>query len=205
MAGQHAGYSMSENDAMSDRATNLIWIDLEMTGLDTASDAIIEIATVVTDRHLNELAEGPVFAIHQPRSVMDAMDDWNTRQHAESGLTGRVLESEITARRAELATLDFLTSWVDPGASPMCGNSICQDRRFLAREMPELERFFHYRNLDVSTLKILARHWAPDVAAGFTKESSHRALADIRDSIAELAWYRSELFDAARLTDRTAR
>jgi oligoribonuclease len=205
MAGQHAGYSMSENDAMSDRATNLIWIDLEMTGLDTASDAIIEIATVVTDTHLNELAEGPVFAIHQPRSVMDAMDDWNTRQHAESGLTGRVLESEITARRAELATLDFLTSWVDPGASPMCGNSICQDRRFLAREMPELERFFHYRNLDVSTLKILARHWAPDVAAGFTKESSHRALADIRDSIAELAWYRSELFDAARLTNRTAR
>jgi oligoribonuclease len=196
---------MKENDATLDRATNLIWIDLEMTGLDTESDSIIEIATVVTDKHLNELAEGPEFAIHQPRSVMDAMDDWNTRQHRESGLTVRVLESEITTRQAELATLEFLTSWVDPGASPMCGNSICQDRRFLAREMPELERFFHYRNLDVSTLKILARHWAPDVAAGFAKEGSHRALADIRDSIAELVWYRRELFDTARLTSHAAR
>ena len=196
---------MKENDATLDRATNLIWIDLEMTGLDTESDSIIEIATVVTDKHLNELAEGPEFAIHQPRYVMDAMDDWNTRQHRESGLTVRVLESEITTRQAELATLEFLTSWVDPGASPMCGNSICQDRRFLAREMPELERFFHYRNLDVSTLKILARHWAPDVAAGFAKEGSHRALADIRDSIAELVWYRRELFDTARLTSHAAR
>ena len=196
---------MKENDATSDRATNLIWIDLEMTGLDTESDSIIEIATVVTDKYLNELAEGPEFAIHQPRYVMDAMDDWNTRQHRESGLTVRVLESEITTRQAELATLEFLTSWVDPGASPMCGNSICQDRRFLAREMPELERFFHYRNLDVSTLKILARHWAPDVAAGFAKEGSHRALADIRDSIAELVWYRRELFDTARLTSHAAR
>ena len=195
---------MKENDATSDRATNLIWIDLEMTGLDTASDAIIEIATVVTDKHLNELAEGPVFAIHQPESVLDAMDDWNTRQHRESGLTDRVLQSQVTTRQAELATLDFLAMWVDPGASPICGNSICQDRRFLAREMPELERFFHYRNLDVSTLKILAHHWAPAVAAGFAKESSHRALADIRDSIAELAWYRSELFDASRLTERAA-
>jgi oligoribonuclease len=194
---------MKENDATSDRATNLIWIDLEMTGLDTASDAIIEIATVVTDKHLNELAEGPVFAIHQPESVLNAMDDWNTRQHRESGLTDRVLQSQVTTRQAELATLDFLAMWVDPGVSPICGNSICQDRRFLAREMPELERFFHYRNLDVSTLKILAHHWAPDVAAGFAKESSHRALADIRDSIAELAWYRSELFDASRLTERT--
>ena len=195
---------MKENDATSDRATNLIWIDLEMTGLDTASDAIIEIATVVTDKHLNELAEGPVFAIHQPESVLNAMDDWNTRQHRESGLTDRVLQSQVTTRQAELATLDFLAMWVDPGVSPICGNSICQDRRFLAREMPELERFFHYRNLDVSTLKILAHHWAPDVAAGFAKESSHRALADIRDSIAELAWYRSELFDASRLTERAA-
>ena len=189
---------MKENDETSDRATNLIWIDLEMTGLDTESDSIIEIATVVTDKHLNELAEGPVFAIHQPLAVMEAMDDWNTRQHSESGLTARVLECEITARQAEIATLEFLSAWADPGASPMCGNSICQ-------EAPELERYFHYRNLDVSTLKILARHWAPAVAAGFAKESSHRALADIRDSIAELAWYRSELFDPARLSDHTAR
>jgi oligoribonuclease len=182
-----------------DRADNLIWIDLEMTGLDTQADTIIEIATIVTDRHLNELAEGPVFAIQQPREVMDAMDEWNTRQHGESGLTARVLASDVTTRQAELATLDFLSSWVDAGASPMAGNSICQDRRFLAREMPELERYFHYRNLDVSTLKILAQLWAPAVAAGFSKESDHRALADIRDSIAELRWYRAELLDGDRL------
>jgi oligoribonuclease len=187
------------NAVKGDRATNLIWIDLEMTGLDTQADTIIEIATIVTDRHLNELAEGPVFAIHQPRDVMDGMDDWNTRQHGESGLTARVLESDVTLRQAELATLDFLSGWVDAGASPMAGNSICQDRRFLAREMPELERYFHYRNLDVSTLKILAQLWAPDVAEGFSKESDHRALADIRDSIAELRWYRAELLDAERL------
>jgi oligoribonuclease len=176
-----------------ERATNLVWIDLEMTGLDTANDTIIEIATIVTDKNLNELAEGPVLAIGQPQEVLDEMDEWNTRQHGESGLTDRVLASDVTARQAELATLEFLSAWVDAGASPMCGNSICQDRRFLAREMPELERFFHYRNLDVSTLKILAALWAPEVAAGFNKESSHRALSDIRDSIAELAWYRSEL------------
>jgi oligoribonuclease len=182
---------MTDSDT---RATNLVWIDLEMTGLDTTNDTIIEIATIVTDRNLNELAEGPVLAIGQPQAVLDEMDEWNTRQHGESGLTQRVLESDITARQAELATLEFLSGWVDAGASPMCGNSICQDRRFLAREMPELERFFHYRNLDVSTLKILAALWAPDVAAGFSKDSSHRALSDIRDSIAELAWYRSELF-----------
>ena len=182
-----------------DRASNLIWIDLEMTGLDTHSDTIIEIATVVTDKHLNELAEGPVFAIHKPRDVLDAMDDWNTRQHAASGLTDRVLASATTTGEAETATLTFLEEWVDTGASPMCGNSICQDRRFLAREMPVLERFFHYRNLDVSTLKILAQHWAPAVAAGFSKESEHLALADIRDSIAELAWYRAHLFAADAL------
>ena len=186
---------MKENDATSDRATNLIWIDLEMTGLDTESDSIIEIATVVTDKHLNELAEGPVFAIHQPLAVMEAMDDWNTRQHSESGLTARVLESEITARQAEIATLEFLSAWADPGASPMCGNSICQDRRFLARCMPELERFFHYRNLDVSTLKELARRWAPAVAAGFTKQATHLALDDVRDSIRELQYYRERLFN----------
>jgi len=190
---------MSENK--TDRASNLIWIDLEMTGLDTESDTIIEIATIVTDKHLNELAEGPVMAIGQAQAIMDGMDEWNTRQHGESGLTGRVLESDITARQSELATLDFLSQWVEAGASPMCGNSICQDRRFLAREMPELERYFHYRNLDVSTLKILATQWAPEVADGFSKESTHRALADIRDSIAELVWYRSELLDQSRLTD----
>ena len=187
------------NAADGDRASNLIWIDLEMTGLDTQNDTIIEIATIVTDKHLNELAEGPVCAIARSKAVMDAMDEWNTRQHGESGLTARVLASDITLRQAELATLEFLADWVDAGASPMAGNSICQDRRFLAREMPELERYFHYRNLDVSTLKILAQLWAPDIATGFAKASDHRALADIRDSIAELRWYRSQLLDATRI------
>lgn len=191
---------MSNNEI--DRTGNLIWIDLEMTGLDTGSDTIIEIATIVTDRHLNELAEGPVLAIGQSPAVIQGMDSWNTRQHGDSGLIERVLKSAVTARQAELKTLDFLSLWVDAGVSPMCGNSICQDRRFLAREMPELERFFHYRNLDVSTLKILAQLWAPDVAAGLTKESAHRALSDIRDSIAELAWYRDQLLDQSRLISR---
>ena len=185
--------------AANDRTTNLIWIDLEMTGLCTQNDTIIEIATIVTDKYLHELAEGPVLAIHQSPETMDGMDEWNTRQHGDSGLTARVLESEITAREAEMATLEFLREWVDAGASPMCGNSICQDRRFLAREMPELEAYFHYRNLDVSTLKILASQWAPSVAKGFTKDSAHLALADIRDSIEELTWYRDQLFDAAVL------
>ena len=188
----------------NDPTTNLIWIDLEMTGLSTQSDSIIEIATVVTDKYLNELAEGPVLAIHQSRETMDGMDEWNTRQHGESGLTARVLESEICAAEAEQATLAFLREWVDEGASPMCGNSICQDRRFLAREMPLLEAYFHYRNLDVSTLKILAMQWAPHVASGFSKDSEHLALADIRDSIRELAWYRDNLLDRAALEYSTA-
>jgi oligoribonuclease len=166
-----------------------------MTGLCTQTDSIIEIATVVTDRSLHEIAEGPVVAIQQPQQTMDAMDEWNTRQHGKSGLTERVLASENSTRDAELATLEFLLDWVEEGASPMCGNSICQDRRFLAREMPDLERFFHYRNLDVSTVKLLAGYWAPDVASGFSKDSAHLALADIRDSIAELTWYRDQLFD----------
>ena len=186
-----------------DKSSNLIWIDLEMTGLCTRTDSIIEIATIITDKHLNELAEGPVLAIRQSAETMDAMDDWNTRQHGKSGLTERVLESRVSTRDAELATLEFLAEWVDGGASPMCGNSICQDRRFLAREMPELERFFHYRNLDVSTLKILAQNWAPAIAAGFAKESEHLALADIRDSIAELEHYRARLFDQAVLAAET--
>ena len=190
---------MNEPPRPNDTDGNLIWIDLEMTGLDTVNDRIIEVATIVTDRYLNEIAVGPVIAISQPLATMDAMDDWNTRQHGESGLTARVLGSEVSCAEAEKATLAFLAAWVEPGASPMCGNSICQDRRFLAREMPELERYFHYRNLDVSTLKILARQWAPEVAAGFSKDSTHRALADIRDSIEELAWYRDHLFDQSVL------
>jgi oligoribonuclease len=190
---------MAATTLRGEPTSNLIWIDLEMTGLDTMSDTIIEVATIVTDKHLAEIAEGPVFAIGQPREVMDAMDDWNTRQHGESGLTDRVLSSGVTLAQAEAETLAFLAEWVVEGASPMCGNSICQDRRFLARQMPALERYFHYRNLDVSTLKILAQQWAPEVAAGFSKESTHRALADIRDSIAELAWYREQFLNPSVL------
>lgn len=188
---------MTETETMLTATTggNLIWIDLEMTGLDTSHDQIIEIATIVTDAHLTEIAEGPVLAIRQPKEIMDAMDDWNTRQHAESGLTERVLKSAHSIERAERQTVEFLEKHIAPGESPMCGNSICQDRRFLARQMPTLEAYFHYRNLDVSSLKILAQAWAPEVAAGFNKESSHRALADIRDSIAELAYYRDMLFN----------
>lgn len=197
---------MSNGETAIDRSGNLIWIDLEMTGLNTNSDSIIEIATIVTDINLNELAEGPVIAVRQSKLTMDAMDDWNTRQHGESGLTERVLKSSVAAADAERITLEFLRAWVDIGKSPMCGNSICQDRRFLAREMPQLESFFHYRNMDVTTLKILAQQWAPEVASGFSKESSHRALSDIRDSIAELRWYRDHLLNPAVLAadDRTA-
>jgi len=196
--GNHGNF-MNDLTPVSDPGSNLIWIDLEMTGLDTKADTIIEIATIVTDKHLNELAEGPVLAMGQSREVMDAMDEWNTEQHGASGLTARVIESDISLQQAQTSTLEFLANWVEQGASPMCGNSICQDRRFLAREMPELEGYFHYRNLDVSTLKILAQQWAPAVAAGFKKESSHRALADIRDSITELAWYREQLLDQSKL------
>jgi len=175
---------------MTDSAARLIWIDLEMTGLDTQSDSIIEIATIVTDAELNEIAEGPVLAVHQPDAALDAMDEWNTRQHTASGLVERVKASSIDAAEAERQTLEFLKPLVPEGSSPMCGNSICQDRRFMAREMPLLEAWFHYRNLDVSTLKILASLWAPEVAAGLKKSSEHLALADIRDSIAELRHYR---------------
>lgn len=176
-------------------STNLVWIDLEMTGLNTATDQIIEIATIVTDQDLNEIAEGPVIAVRQSELTMAAMDEWNTRQHGASGLTARVLASTVTLAEAEAQTLHFLQGHVARGASPMCGNSVCQDRRFLARQMPELEAYFHYRNLDVSSVKILAERWAPAVAAGFRKESTHRALSDIRDSIAELRHYRATLFN----------
>jgi len=191
-----------EKKSAADRSTNFIWIDLEMTGLDTATDQIIEIATIVTDQNLNEIAVGPVLAVAQPQEVLDAMDEWNTRQHGTSGLTARVLESGLSMEDAQVQTLEFLAKYVAAGASPMCGNSICQDRRFLARQMPALEEFFHYRNLDVSTLKILVQHWAPQVAKGYTKESSHRALDDIRDSIAELVYYRDSFLDQNVLLEK---
>lgn len=171
----------------------LIWIDLEMTGLDPDSDSIIEIATVITDRDLAVLAEGPVLAIRHPPERLETMDDWNRRQHRKTGLWERVLASAVDHAAAETATLDFLARWVPAGKSPMCGNSICQDRRFLCRQMPRLERHFHYRNLDVSTLKELARRWAPDVLKGVTKASAHTALSDIHDSIGELRHYRAHM------------
>jgi oligoribonuclease len=168
----------------------LIWIDLEMTGLDTGGDSILEIATVVTDSQLQVLAEGPELAIAQPLSALEAMDEWNRNQHRKSGLWQRVLDSDVTLAQAEARTVAFLAQWVPAKASPMCGNSICQDRRFLHRLMPRLEQYFHYRNLDVSTLKELARRWAPDVLAGVSKQAAHTALSDVHDSIAELRHYR---------------
>ena len=169
---------------------NLVWIDLEMTGLDPDTDAIIEIATLVTDANLQVLAEGPELAIRHPLARLEAMDDWNRRTHQKSGLWQRVLDSRVDASEAEAATIAFLAQWVPAGKSPMCGNSICQDRRFLVRGMPQLERWFHYRNLDVSTLKELARRWSPGVLEGFTKAGVHTALSDIRESVKELAHYR---------------
>ena len=178
-------------------ADHLIWIDLEMTGLKPDTDSIIEIATVVTDKELAIVADGPVLAIHQPEEVLARMDDWNQRQHGSSGLLARVRASTVTVSAAEAQTLEFLTPLVKAGASPMCGNSICQDRRFLARYMPRLEQFFHYRNLDVSTLKELARRWAPAVAESFSKQGAHLAQADIHESIRELSHYRARLFAPA--------
>ena len=178
---------------MSDLRTQgqrLIWIDLEMTGLDTDNDSILEIATVVTDAELNILAEGPEFAIAHPVERLEAMDDWNRNQHRRSGLWDRVVSQGVSMAEAEARTVEFLDQWVAPNSSPMCGNSICQDRRFLHRLMPRVEKHFHYRNLDVSTIKELARRWAPQVLSGVSKESAHTALSDTRDSIAELRHYR---------------
>ncbi len=179
---------------MPQHPDNLAWIDLEMTGLVPESDRIIEIATIVTDRDLNVLAEGPVLAVRQSEEALAAMDAWNQRTHGASGLIERVRRSSTPEGDAERATIEFLSEWLAPGASPMCGNSICQDRRFLARWMPALERYFHYRNLDVSTLKELVRRWAPAALAGLSKSNSHQALDDVRDSINELKHYRATLF-----------
>lgn len=173
---------------------NLIWIDLEMTGLDPEKERIIEIATAITDPLLNLLAEGPVIAIHQSDALLGAMDQWNTSQHGGSGLVARVRQSRLSEAMAERQTLDFLRQWVPEGASPMCGNSIGQDRRFLCKYMPLLERYFHYRNLDVSTVKELARRWRPEVLAAVKKDSNHLALDDVRDSINELRHYRAQFF-----------
>ena len=174
--------------AISDN--NLVWVDMEMTGLIPEVDRVIEIATIVTDSHLSVLAEGPVIAIKQPDAALEAMDEWNTRTHSASGLVERVRSSAVSEQMASDMTLNFLTEWVPEGMTPMCGNSICQDRRFMARHMPDLEKYFHYRNLDVSTLKILAQRWRPDLT-DLAKQGAHQALVDIRESIEELRHYRT--------------
>lgn len=179
---------------MKPNPNHLIWLDLEMTGLDPDKNKIIEIATLVTDQFLNVIAEGPVLAINQPDDILNSMDEWNTRQHNKSGLVDRVRNSSLNEKEAEAVTLEFIMRFVPQNKSPMCGNSICQDRRFLARHMPLLEQYFHYRNLDVSTVKELAKHWAPTVAKQFKKKSKHLAMEDIKESIAELIHYREYFF-----------
>ena len=181
---------------MNGKSGNLIWIDLEMTGLDTQADVIIEIATIITDAELNVLAEGPAIAIKRDKELLEGMDDWNLRHHGRSGLTTRVLESEFSVAQAEQRTLKFLKHYVSAKESPMCGNSICQDRRFMAREMPELEAFFHYRHIDVSTLKELASRWSPKLQKGLKKHATHLAMDDVRDSINELRYYREHFIVA---------
>ncbi|NOQ80810.1 MAG: oligoribonuclease [Gammaproteobacteria bacterium] len=178
---------------MTQDQRNLIWVDLEMTGLEPDTDRVIEIATIVTDAELNILAEGPVLAIHQSEEVLAKMDEWNTTHHGQSGLTQRVIDSTLNENDAIKQTIEFLTQYVGKGVSPMCGNSICQDRRFMARWMPELEEYFHYRNFDVSTLKELAKRWYPQVMDGFEKKGAHLALDDIRESIAEMLYYRKTI------------
>lgn len=175
--------------------SNLIWIDLEMTGLDPDKERIIEIATIVTDKDLNILAEGPMLAISQPKSLLDSMDEWCTTHHGQSGLTERVLNSDITDAQAEQATLEFLEKWVPKGRSPICGNTIGQDRRFLVRYMPKLHDYFHYRNLDVSSLKELVARWKPQIISGFSKQNKHLALDDIKESILELEYYRQHFIN----------
>ena len=187
---------MSATDDLTPDEHNLIWIDLEMTGLSPERDRIIEIAVVVTDAQLAKRVEGPVFAIHQSDAVLATMDAWNTGTHGRSGLTDRVRASTVDEAEAERQTIAFLERYVGKSKSPMCGNSICQDRRFLAATMPALESFFHYRNLDVSTLKELARRWKPEILAGFRKAQAHTALADIQESIDELVYYRQHLLNA---------
>lgn len=179
---------------MNEKLSALIWIDLEMTGLDPLKDHIIEIATLVTDPYLTVLAEGPTFAIHQPPEVLALMNEWNQKQHNQSGLVARVQESTVTLQEAQEQTLAFLRQYVGHKASPMCGNTICQDRRFLNRWMPELEDYFHYRHIDVSTVKELARMWAPELYKNFTKSSRHLAMDDIKESIEELRYYRDHFF-----------
>jgi oligoribonuclease len=178
-------------------ASNLIWVDMEMTGLEPDQDVVIEIATIVTDTELNTLAEGPVIAVHQSDARLAAMDEWNTTHHTRSGLVDRVKASGHTEQQTAQETIAFLEQWVPRGASPMCGNTICQDRRFMARHMPELEAYFHYRNLDVSTLKILMQRWRPELESGFVKTGTHLALDDIRESINEMRYYREHFLNLA--------
>lgn len=179
---------------MAQSADNLVWIDMEMTGLDPDREKVLEIATIITDGQLNLLAEGPVIAIHQSDEVLNAMDDWCTKTHGESGLTERCRQSHINEQQASEQTLTFLNDWVPKGASPLCGNSIGQDRRFMVRHMPQLEAWFHYRNVDVSTIKELVRRWKPELLNQFHKKGTHQALDDIRESIAELQFYRQHVF-----------
>lgn len=181
---------------MAQDSNNLIWVDMEMTGLNPDSDRIIEVALVITDSQLNTVAEGLVLVVHQPDAVLDAMDKWNKSTHSKSGLIGKIKASRLSETDVEAQMLEFLKRHVPSGVSPMCGNSICQDRRFMVRTMPQLEAYFHYRNLDVSTLKELAKRWKPEIAAGFTKVSKHEALSDIYDSIAELKHYRQHFIIA---------
>lgn len=179
---------------MSKHDSNLVWIDMEMTGLDPETCVVMEIATIVTDAQLNILAEGPVIAVHQPDSVLDNMDEWCTRVHGETGLTARCRESTVSEQEAAAQTIAFLAQWIDAGKSPLCGNTIGQDRRFMVKYMPELEAYFHYRSIDVSTIKELARRWKPEILDGFEKKGVHLALDDIRESIAEMQYYREKVF-----------